>query len=209
MAKNYYFVSQLPYLVWGQDPPVTSEAYLKQCTSLLSPEDASVVTALSGDGGEEAAPVTLTEAVIRKGLPEQLKPLGVAHAGAPLGFNGQWAEFERELKLTLAALRASKASFASKDIPPVDVRHYAAAENAAKAAAATENPLEAERIVDKARWDAACNFAGIDTFSLDSVCAYYVKLSILEREAKFETERGFTNYRKIYDGVLKAYNNKE
>jgi hypothetical protein len=124
---------------------------------------------------------------------------------ARCAFEKAWLAFEQALNLEIAAGRAQKLKRAAPEAP---AKRDADAERAATAALAAEDPLSGERIIDRARWDAASRLAGLNGFTLDAVCAYYIKLLVLEREAKFEAETGFNEYRQIYDGVLGEYNGR-
>ena len=73
---------------------------------------------------------------------------------------------------------------------------------AAKAAVATESPLEAEFVLDKARWDAIEGLQGIDNFDRNIVYAYLLKLILLERHQAFKVEEGFTEYKSLYASIL-------
>jgi hypothetical protein len=165
---------------------MTSARYLELCAALLQPQDAAAVAALSLGLPEEASSGFGTKTT----------------GGAVSSFIKAWEGWEMELRLDLAALRAAKLK---RDAPVQGARRYAQADVAAKAAFGLDNPLEAEVLLDKSRWDAAQEFAGIDNFGMSAICAYYIKLLLMERQASFVVEEGFERYKEIYDGVLQAY----
>jgi hypothetical protein len=126
-----------------------------------------------------------------------------AEAGAPTGsgFIDRWRDWERALRLNLARLRAlrlKREGGAVTDPPalPLD------AASGAQQALAVENPLEAEALLDRARWNAIEQFQGIPAFSRDVVYAYLLKLLILERRASFKVETGFAEYKSLYASIL-------
>jgi len=65
-----------------------------------------------------------------------------------------------------------------------------------------ETPLEGEAIIDKARWDAVEALQGSDLFHRKTVFAHLMKLLILERQASFQAETGFSQYKSLYDSIL-------
>jgi hypothetical protein len=77
-----------------------------------------------------------------------------------------------------------------------------AAVAAVKAAAAAESPLEAELLLDKARWDAIEVLQGINYFDRNTIYAYLLKLFLLERREAFQVEEGFTEYKSLYATIL-------
>jgi hypothetical protein len=118
------------------------------------------------------------------------------------GFIDNWREWERALRLNLARLRASRLKWdggAPVDPPAVPADAAGAAQ---RALAAAENPLEAEILLDRDRWNAIERFQGIPVFSRDAVYAYLLKLLILERRALFKTEAGFAEYKSLYASIL-------
>jgi hypothetical protein len=164
---------------------MTSAAFRELAGSLLDKEDAALLDAVgldSGAGGE-----------------------GPAYAeDAPAsgsGFIDRWREWERALRLNLARYRAGrlKRDGGASAEPPA---HPADAAAAVKAAAALDSPLEAEFLLDKARWDAADHFQGIDWFDRNSIYAYLLKLLLLERRAAFQVEEGFAEYKALYASIL-------
>jgi len=79
------------------------------------------------------------------------------------------------------------------------------AEAAARALDA-ETPLDGEVIIDKARWKAVEELQGSELFHRRTVFAYLMKLIILERQALFQAETGFSEYKSLYDSILERSN---
>jgi hypothetical protein len=117
----------------------------------------------------------------------------------PSAFINRWKEWERALRLNLAYNRQLKlkreGTFDAPGFPSDAVL-------AAKNALGTESPLEAELILDKARWDAIESFQGLDIFSENAMYAYLLKLLLMERKAAFKTEEGFDEYKGLYAAIL-------
>jgi hypothetical protein len=118
----------------------------------------------------------------------------------PSAFINRWKEWERTLRLNLAKSRMQKLrrEGGTADAP----EHPADAAGAAKTAMAIESPLEAELFLDKARWDAIEHFQGINNFSVNAMYAYLLKLLLMERRSAFNTEDGFTEYKRLYTAIL-------
>jgi hypothetical protein len=73
---------------------------------------------------------------------------------------------------------------------------------AAKQAFGVDSPLEAELILDKARWNAIEAFHGIGYFTENMIYAYLLKLKLMERRQAFNTEEGFAEYKTLYASIL-------
>ncbi|MDR2480587.1 MAG: DUF2764 domain-containing protein [Treponema sp.] len=117
-------------------------------------------------------------------------------------FIDRWREWERTLRLNLAYHRTikTKREGGAAVEPPIHPADAAAA--AVKAVVATENPLDGEILIDKARWNAIEVLQGNDYFDRNTAFAYLLKLMILERRASFKTEEGFSEYKSLYASIL-------
>ena len=191
MGSYYYLVSQLPFLMFGQTPPMSSGAFRDLARPLLSTQDAALLDCVSLD-------------------PQPPRPGnsggGLSYAeGAPScgsDFIDQWREWERAMRLSLAKhrlIKAKREGVATVEPPVLPIDAISAA---AKAVAETDSPLEGETIIDKARWSAIDCLQGTDYFDVSSVYAYLLKLIILERRASFDTETGFSEYKSLYASIL-------
>jgi hypothetical protein len=82
-------------------------------------------------------------------------------------------------------------------------------EAVAKTAFEMTDPLEAALFLDKSRWDFLSDKAGIDDmFGVNNIYIYMLKLKLMERRLRFDTEKGFAAYRVHYDSILNEYNSK-
>jgi hypothetical protein len=119
-------------------------------------------------------------------------------------FIDNWREWERVLRLNLAKQRAlkTKREGAVTVEPPVVPADASAA--ALRAITAMESPLEAEVLIDKARWSAIDALQGIEPFDRKVVFAYLLKLFILQRHDSFQAETGFSEYKSIYASILES-----
>jgi len=191
VGSYYYLVSQLPYLMFGQRPPMSSEAFRELARPLLSGQDAALLDLVSLD------PQPPEDAGAGPSYADSLPPCGS-------DFIDQWREWERVLRLNLAKHRSVKTKregAVTVDPPgfPVD-----AAGTAGKAMLVEDSPLEGEVLLDRARWVAIEFFQGLDYFDRSIIYAYLLKLMILERHASFQVETGFAEYKSLYNAILES-----
>jgi len=183
----YYLGAQLPYLVYGQNPPMSSAAFKALAAGQMGAAGALLdYCTLDPDPAEtEGGPASYAEQV----LPVSSKLIN------------RWKEWERTLRLNLAKYRAVKlkrdagAAIEAPGIP-------ADAALAAKNAVSIESPLEAELFLGKARWDAIESFHNLNVFCDTAMYAYLLKLLLMERRAAFKSEEGFTEYKGLYAAIL-------
>jgi len=185
VGSYYYLASQLPSLNYGQKPPMSPEAFKELARPLMSEEDAVLLDMVNLDPQPFGAG-SYTDKIPSSGS----------------DFIDNWREWERVLRLNLAKHRVLKvkregAITAEPPVIPAD-----AVSAAFRAIAVTESPLEAETLLDKARWNAIDMLQGIDYFDCNTLLAYLLKLLILERSALFQTERGFSEYKSLYASIL-------
>jgi len=185
VGQYYYLVPQLPYLVFGQTPPMSPEAFREMALPLMDEEDAVLLDTLG------------------LGLKP---PIGDA-AGVPSGsdFIDRWREWERILRLNLVKHRAGKLKREAPSSEPPVIPSDAVS---AAVKAMQESPLEGEIIIDKARWNAIDTLLeGSGLFDRNVVFAYMLKLIILNRQALFQIERGFSEYKSLYASILEQSGN--
>ena len=206
MASYYYLGAQLPYLVYGQDPPMSPEAFktlavqhmgasatalLDYCT--LDPEPL-VPEIPEGEGDAASAAISGTSGEQSYASPS--KKLSS-------DFINSWKEWERSLRLNLAKGRALKLKREiSIEAPDGPSDAIAAANNALL----IESPLEAELFLDKARWDFIDGLQGVSVFSENAMYAYMLKLLLMERRNVFNAEEGFKEYKELYEAILSSGN---
>lgn len=177
MASYYYFIAQLPSLAYGASAPMSSSAYVELCGELMPESDRGALklcTLALPEEGSGASDSALIEA---------------------------WRTWEKALRLNLAKLRAArlKRDSSSLEEAPLDPLDAVAV---ARAAMACESPLEAELLLDKARWDFIERAQGSDYFSRETAYAYLFKLQLLERRAQFRVEEGYEEYKNVYASVM-------
>lgn len=177
----YYLGAQLPYLFYGQNPPMSSAAYKALAAELMGPGAAALLEYCTLD-------------------PDPLAPSYAEPASlTACDFINRWKEWERSLRLNLARNRAVKLKREGLFDAPA---YPSEAVIAAKNAMTIESPLEAEIFLDKARWEAIESFQGLSAFSENAMYAYLLKLLLMERRMAFKTEEGYTEYKGLYAAIL-------
>ena len=73
---------------------------------------------------------------------------------------------------------------------------------AARTAVGMDSPLAAEEFLNQYRMDTLNSLAPLDSFSVDAVIAYGLKLMLAQRMKKFDVAAGKEAYHKIYDEIL-------
>jgi hypothetical protein len=155
---------------------MTPDAFVGLCSGHLSAADAALLPYCKpGIDGPAEPPVTSST------------------------FINNWVTRERALALNLARVRSAKLK---RDFSIEPSAYNADAEAQAKAAAAMENPLEAELLLDKGRWDAVEAAAGLAVFDVNKIYAYLLKLRLMERFSAFKVEEGFAEYKAVYAGIM-------
>lgn len=179
----YYLVSQLP--------------------NISSAEGKSALP-LNGESFHELAGrfISEDEKVILNGL-SLVPPKDLASTGS--AFLDIWYEKERNLRFALAQIRAQKMK---KDTVSLPAGCTADIVSAARTAVGMDSPLSAEQFLYDYRLRLLDDLRPLDSFSIDAVYAYGLKLMLVERMRKFEVENGKTSYHKIYDNILEDNGDK-
>ncbi len=173
----YYLVSQLPNISTTESKaalPLTRESFVELCCRFLSDDEKLIVENLS------LVP------------PKELSSTGSA-------FLDTWYEKERYLRFALAQIRAQKMKKEAVSLPSGSTADIL---QVARTAVGMDSPLSAEQFLYEYRIKLLDDLRPIDGFSIDAVYAYGIKLMLVERMRKFDTENGKTSYHKIYDTIL-------
>ncbi len=175
--NQYYLMSQLPSLDGISDSsplPITEEKFTELCTRFLNKKQLSKLNSLT------LVPNRVT-----------------SETGSPL--IDTWNEGEKMLRLALAVVRAEKMKkvfdTGNISLPPQLLQ-------AAHTAVEAEDPLSAEQLLNRFRLDYLESLRPYDAFSEDSLFYYGLKLKLLERIKRFDTEKGKTEYQNIYNSIL-------
>ena len=174
---EYYLISQLPSLdgISENAPlPIKEEAFLELCSRFLGKK-------------------TLTEIENLTLIP----PLNPKKSSSAL--INSWNDGERKLRLALAKARADKMN------KPYDLQNAPLATELLKTAGAAlefNSPLEAENFLLRYRLNFLETLRPMDNFSEDFILYYGLKLKLLMRIRRFDTELGEKAYKNIYKSIL-------
>ena len=173
----YYLVSQLPNISGAEGKsalPLNEASFKELCCRFLSEEEKITLNGLS------LVP------------PKELSSTGSV-------FLDTWYEKERNLRYALAQIRAQKMKKDASVLPPGVTADIV---QAARTAVGMDSPLSAEQFLFEYRIRLLDELRPLDSFSVDAVYAYGIKLLLVERMKKFDVEIGKTSYHKIYDNIL-------
>ncbi len=174
---EYYLMSQLPSLdgIGESMPvPITEERFTELCSRFLGKKAQTEVSKLTLTPSRE--PAKTSSALV-----------------------AAWNEGERKLRLALGKVRADrmhKSFDTGKEHLPVELMKIA------NRAVESENPLEAERILDSYRMEFLDSIRPMDSFSEDAVFHYGLKLKLILRIRQFDRALGESAYRNIYSSIM-------
>ena len=174
---EYYLISQLPSLdaVSENSPlPITEDRFCELCNRFLSKKMQKQFARLtiSPDRNCEASGSSLVDA---------------------------WIESEQNLRFALGKVRAEKMRV------PFDTQNRilpAQYTKAAITATEIENPMEAEKFLNKFRLEILELLRPMDSFSDEYILYYGLKLKLLLRIRQFDRTKGEAVYRNIYNSIL-------
>lgn len=174
---EYYIISQLPSLdgISENTPlPITEERFEELCNRFLTKkvQEAIKRLTLSPSKNYEKSGYALIDA---------------------------WNESEKNLRFSLGKVRAEKMKkpFDTENkILPVEYI------KAASTAIEIENPMEAEKYLNRYRLEILETLRPIDSFSQDYIFYYGLKLKLILRIRLFDKNVGEEAYRNIYNSIL-------
>lgn len=185
MTHQYYFAATLPSLQFGMEPPMSGGEFLARAARYLPDSELEILSAVSLAPGPEEA------------------------AGSPSSLLRRYAGWSSSLRLELARLRAERAGRPFDPGELAGIPQEASALATARAAFGSASPLDGELELEGRRWAFIDGLSPIQTFDFDGLCAWRLKLLILERLALLTTERGEIGYRAVYSAILAAYEGPE
>jgi len=164
MPKFYtYLIASLPVLNFGMKPPFSFERFLENCRHLISEEDFLLLSNL---------PMTIDE-----------YSKSVSHPVIE-----RWLAFDTTLRNELVKIRAHSKKIDAAKYLRGETYSDMAITHAAMSSHRSASILEAEKILDEARWQALDDLGFGHYFDMDSLILYAYKLKILERWEKIYTQ---------------------
>jgi hypothetical protein len=180
----YYLIAQLPWLKYGDPVPYTPNEFLEQCETVLTKTDFEILQYCTLDMAVlDAAPHTNCHLL------------------------NTWIARERTLRYNLSQLRSARLKRSRKE-DQMEVPHDSPrAEAAANAAFAMNNPLQAELMMDKGRWETVEALQSSDIFSIDTIFAHLLKLRLMQRRILFNAVEGQVEFDALYASISVQANN--
>lgn len=167
----YYFVASLPMISFESEPPFSSEDFLNDCKRLLVEDDYALAEDL---------------------LTRNTHPVNTHNRT----FN-QWATFIRDFKNEEVWFRAEAAGKDPSDYLKGERIPNDKFTEVLQQAQKAENLLEAQKILDRFRWNFLDELEAGRTFSFSMILIYGLKLKILERYAMIESPKGEVLFKEL------------
>lgn len=179
MSSYYYLMAQLPGILPNSPLPIQYENFRETASRFLSSRDMAILESLS------------------------LVPPRTGDKTGSLVVD-RWYTFERALRLSLERIRSAKLKRDDASSMDDDDLIHQASETIqiAQNAASIDNPLEAERYLDRERTLFVDQFRGSHFFDSEAVFAYGLMLLLHERSDRFTAEDGRASYTTIYNQIL-------
>ncbi len=161
-ANYYYFVSSLPHIRPGDEPPMGSEDFLEQCRYQLPPDIA-----------EQLAYIALE--------PSDDEFLCHAHQ--------RWNAFETSLRNVIVQARASRLKKEAVPFLKPEADAFGGLEGQVQEAL-NRDPLDMEQQLDRVRWQFLGDLTVGHEFDINALFVYRIKLLLLEKRSGMSTEQG-------------------
>jgi hypothetical protein len=164
-----FLIASLPELQLDAPPPMSVEAFLEICKTELSEEKFAELTSFDGS----------------------VTPDFKCCDTFPAIYNA-YGKFELYLRYRIAMRRAEKANEQLELPEPSE--SFSDYDYAAATLANTANPAERELIIDRLRWNFIEEQLLCKEFTLDALCAYKLKLAIVNKYRHRKLEPGQKNF---------------
>lgn len=156
MNTNYvYFISSLPFLHFSSKPPLSFDEFILKCRDFSSPEDLDIL----------------------KNLP-QVKS---SNKNIKLPLITKWLDFDTALRNELVKIRSTRKKIDASKYLRQSEYYSQAIIHIALAASRNPSIIEAEKLLDKERWNYLDELLFGHYFDLEFLIVYAYKLKILER----------------------------
>lgn len=175
MANQYYYlIASLPMIHNEGKPPLSVKEFLSICQRQLMLQDYQVL-----------------ETLLTEDDPQSNSHNATIH---------QWINFNREFRNEIAFFRAKRANRDPKQYLRGERSTALGLIEVVNQASRANDPLAAEKVLDRAKWEFldALNFGHY--FDIDVVIIYGIKLKMLERLSKVASQEGqdiFEQFKKV------------
>ncbi len=208
MAGYYYAVAALPSLFLDSDPPIEWDELLAFLRRQLTPADMRM---LPGANLEEPAVKVVLDAARSFEVSEEEQgsaergETNLAELDEPVEelspSAAEFRSFDRALRNALVHARSDNAERVNKSVRSGDPGYAARAEEVAREAI-NSDPLEAERYLDKVRFDFLSELEVGHHFDFENIVIYCLKLQIITLRSTRTYEAGREVFERSYNAVL-------
>jgi len=168
MSLYYYLVASLPSLYPDQPSPITPQQFLYNAESCVSKKEY-----------------------------EDFEAILNGHIAKHSRVASAFSIYRKDLEAMLAEERA-KRLYSSTDGYNFSGVRDSAVSNAVRLAVASSDPLEGEMILMRLYWKFLDAFCADNIFSFEAVCIYAIKLSLINRQHRFDQEKGRAVFKKVF-----------
>lgn len=170
-SEYYYLAASLPMLDFTMTPAISYENFLQLCREQLTEQDMGIIFS-----------ATIEPVPSIKDSCELLK---------------KYREFDTQLRNEVVVVRAAKKEKDKFNYIKGDYYTNPFLAHYVHAAFGQDSPLEAEKMLERIRWDAIEDLKIGHYFDVDYLVAYALELQILERWKKIDKEEG----KNILEGI--------
>jgi hypothetical protein len=174
LAHYYYLVASFPLLFYDTERITSHQEFLDLCRQHLIPRHYQL---------------------LRHASTSDLGPTSPSCRILDL-----WRKWETALRNELVTLRGKKKGVETEAYL-VDSPGIITAQQLAGEAFGQESPLQAEELLNRARWSYLDELEVGHYFDIEKILVYALRLQILERKALFDEEKGREMFEKIYAEV--------
>jgi hypothetical protein len=174
LARYYYLVATLPFLFYDTEKSLAVHELLDLCSQHVSRGHFRLLS--SAAAADLRRPVPSCETL------------------------DLWRGWETSLRNELARLRAKKRGLEAEQYL-VDTTENMDAQQAARESFEQESPLEAEDVLNRARWTYLDDLEAGHHFDIDKILVYTLRLQILQRKALFDEQKGREMFDRIYTKI--------
>jgi len=155
-------LASLPFLVLGQDPPLSLESFQSSCALLSAEEQREVDLIIQG-----------------------------RYRDAGTDFGQAWRDLDLQIRNQVMLLRARMWNVSPAPVGAMSSLYSVLARNMVNDAFELDSPLEREWALDKGRWVLIQDLTRPeDPFGLDRVLSYGLRLQLVHRWAGIDSDRG-------------------
>lgn len=180
MSQYYFAVASLPMLFYGTDTGPDRDEFLQICLENCSGKDFRIIES----AGLE--PVARDNHLLRR-----------------------WSSWETSLRNELVTLRAKDLQKDPSRYLRDESSFFTDISDIAREAYNQESPLQAEEVLNQARWNRLEELETGHHFDLEKLIVYHLKLQLNERKALFTKKAGEENFTRVYESVRQPADSRE